>query len=210
MGSKKSNIDNEKLREELSNIKKEPFVEKKVKKKAHFDPHFLFKVLLVGHNDTGKITYLENYGNSWFKANTKLSIGISFEIKEIKIESLNIKLQIWDLATEERWRVLVPLYCRGALGALLMFEISNSKTLYILPKWIQIIRDNTNNIPLILMGNNDNSNNLSQVSKEQALEFLRSEQLDAYFECNVLTGENLKNVFESLTRMIIKKYENNT
>lgn len=210
MGLKKRNKDKRRVVEERSYDEKQPYIENKVKERAYFDPHFLFKVLLVGHNDTGKITYLENYGNSWFKANTKLSIGISFEIKEIKIENLNIKLQIWDLAIEERWRVLVPLYCRGALGAILMFEISNSETLNILSKWIQIIRDNTDNIPLILMGNNDISNNESQVSKEQALDFVKSEQLDGYFECNVITGENLKNVFENLTRMIIKNYEHNT
>lgn len=187
----------------------QPLIEQKDEEKDRFEPHFSFKVLLVGHNDSGTISYLENYGNSWFKANTKLSIGISFEIKEIKIEDVKIKLQIWDLATEERWRDLVPLYCRGALGAILMFEMSKPETLYKLPKWIRIIKDNTGNIPLILMGNIDYPNNLNQVSKEQALDFVRSEQLNGYFECNVLTGKNLNNAFESLTRLIIKNYENN-
>lgn len=209
MGLKRRKKNKKRVNEEVSYVEKKPFIDHKIKERAHFDPHFLFKVLLIGHNDLGKITYLENYGNSWFEANTKLSIGISFEIKEIKIENLNIKLQIWDLAIEDRWRDLVPFYCRGALGAILMFEISTSKTLHELSKWITTVRDNTTDIPIILMGNNDNLDNLRQVSIEQALEFVRSEQLNGYFECNILTGENLKNSFESLTRMIIKNYENN-
>jgi Ras-related protein Rab-11B len=208
MGLKKRKKDKKRLKEDLSYVKKRPLIERKVKEKVHFDPHVLLKVLLIGHNDSGKITYLESFGNSWFEANTKLSIGISFEIKEIKIENLNIKLQIWDLVTEDRWRDLVPFYCRGALGAILMFEISNSDTLQKLSKWIPIVRDNTSDIPMILMGNNDVLNNPRQVSKEQALDYVRSEQLNGYFECNVITGENLNNTFESLTRMIIKKYEN--
>jgi len=211
MGLKKRRKNKSKLKEDLSYdkvAKKQPIIEPKVKEEDHFYPDYLFKVLLVGHNDSGKITHLENFGTSWFKANTKLTIGISFEIKEIKIENLYIKLQIWDLAIQDHWRPLVPLYCRGALGAILMFEISNSETLDKLSQWVQTIRDNTANIPMILMGNYDDLNDLRQVSEQEGLDFVRSEELDGYFECNVLTGANLNTVFESLIKMIIKNYEN--
>ena len=171
----------------------------------HFDPHFLFKVLLIGHNDSGNINYLKSFGDSWFKENTKLTIGISFEIKKIKIENLNIKLQICDLSIEDRWRDMVPFYCRGAVGAILMFETSNSATFHILSKWIKVIRDNTKDIPIILIGNKDDLNDSHQITKEQSFDFVRSEQLNGYIECNVITGENLQNVFESLTRMIMMK-----
>lgn len=207
MGLKKRRRDKKRLKIDLTNVKKQPLNEGKGKKENRFDPHFTFKVLLIGHNASGKITHLESYGNAWFRANTKLSIGISFEIKEIKIENLNIKLQIWDLATEDRWRDLVPYYSRGALGAIFMFETSNSETLDKLSHWVQTVKENTTSIPMILIGNYDDSNHPRQVSKEEGLDFVRSEELNDYFECNVLTGENLENAFKSLTRMIIKKYE---
>jgi small GTP-binding protein len=208
MGLKRRRKHKKRLKEDLSYIKKEPLIELKVKEKDELFPDYLFKVLLIGHNDSGKISRLEHFGNSWFKTNTKLSIGISFEIKEIKIENLYIKLQIWDLATQDRWRIMVPYYSRGALGAIFMFEISDSETLDNLSEWVQIIRDNTPNIPIILMGNYDDLNDLRQISEEEGLEFVKSEGMDGYFECNILTGENLDNVFESLIRMIIKQYEN--
>jgi len=201
MGLIKRKKNKKKLKEDLSYVKKQPLIKPKVKEEDHFYPDFL-------HNDSGKITHLESFGASWFKENTKLSIGISFEVKQIKIENLYIKLQIWDLATQAHWGRMVPLYSKGALGAILMFEISNSETLYKLSNWVQTIRDNTKSIPMILMGHYDDLNDLRQVSKEQGLDFIKSEGLDGYFECNVLTGENLNNVFESLIRMIIKQYEN--
>jgi Ras-related protein Rab-11B len=188
-------------------VSKEPLFLPKKKKKEYFEPHFSFKVILLGHSNLGKFDYLEKFGNSWFEANTKLSIGISFGIKEIKIEDFNIKLQIWDLASEERWRPMIPYYCRGALGAILMFEISNSETLHKLSRWVQIIRDNTDNIPIILLGNNDDESDARQVTKEEALYFAKSERLDGYFESEILTGENLENAFESLTKIIVTKYE---
>lgn len=208
MGFIKRRKDKKKLKKDESYGKKSPFLERKIKEKGHFDPHFTFKVLLIGHNDSGKITHLERLGNSWFKANTKLTIGISFEVKEIRIENLYIKLQIWDLSTEDRWRDLVPFYCRGALGAILIFEKSTSETLYKLSKWVQIIRDNTTNIPMILIGNTDDLIHPPKISKETGLDFVRTEQLNGYFECNIITGKNVENAFESLTRMIIKKFEN--
>ena len=198
----KSNIE-----EKSSSIEKSPITEPKVSQETHFEPHFSFKVLLIGHDDSGKISSLESFGNSWFKSNTKLTIGISFDVKEIQIESLNIKLQIWDLATEDYWRALVPKYCRGALGAILIFEVANSNSLYQLSKWIQIIKANTPNIPMILMGNLDDSMHPRMVSAEEALEFVRSEGLNGYFESNIVQEEKLEHVFESLTRLIIKRYE---
>ncbi|TFG18835.1 MAG: GTP-binding protein, partial [Promethearchaeota archaeon] len=158
-------------------------------------------------DDSGHISSLESFGNSWFKSNTKLTIGISFEVKEIQIESLNIKLQIWDLATQDQWQELVPKYCRGALGAILIFDVANGESLYQLSKWIEIIKTNTANIPMILMGNLDGSMRPRMVSAEEALDFVRSEGLNGYFESNIVQEEKLDHVFESLTRLIIKRYE---
>jgi small GTP-binding protein len=200
MGLIKRRRNEKRTRQNSSYFNKHSLIEPKFKGEAHFDPYYLFKVLLIGYSDSGSIDYLKSFGDAWFKENTKLSIGISFEIKKIKIEHLNIKLQIWDLSIKDRWRDLIPFYCRGAVGAILMFEISNSETFQILSKWIKIIRDNTKNIPVILIGNRDD---LRQVTKQQSLDFVRSEQLNGYIECNVLTGENVNNVFESLTRMIL-------
>ncbi|MFX1408500.1 MAG: Rab family GTPase [Promethearchaeota archaeon] len=208
MGSKRRKKDKKRLKEDLSYIKKQALIKPKIEEEEELIPDFLFKVLLVGHNDSGNVTQLEHFGNSWFKSNTKLTIGISFEIKEIKIEDLYIRLQIWDLASQDRWRRMVPLYCRGALGAIFMFELSDSESLHKLSKWVETIRKNTTNIPMILMGNYEDLDNPRQVSMQQGLNFIKSEGLDGYFECNVVTGEKLNNVFESLIRLIIKKYEN--
>jgi small GTP-binding protein len=208
MGILKRSKKKKKVRENSTIVKNEPLMEQELEEEYTFIPHFSFKILLIGHNDSGKIDYLEKFGNSWFKANTKLSIGISFEVKEIKIENLNIKLQIWDIVTEDRWKDMIPYHCRGALGAILMFETSNFDTLLQLTRWVHIIRQNTNNIPMILMGNNDNLTNNRQVSMDEIMNFVKSENLNGYFECDVVGGENLENAFQSLTRLIINKYEN--
>jgi small GTP-binding protein len=207
MGFFKKKKDERKLSEKLSSIERQPPIERNISKEEQFEPHFSFKIVLIGHNDSGKISTIERFGNSWFEANTKLTLGISFEVKEIQIEDLNIKLQIWDLVTEERWRALVPYYCRGALGAILIFDVSNLESLSQLSKWVQIIKANTTNIPLILLGNLEDSNRPRMVSVEMALDFVRSEGLNGYFECNIVKGEKLEHVFDSLTRLIIKRYE---
>ncbi|MEJ2294296.1 MAG: GTP-binding protein [Candidatus Lokiarchaeota archaeon] len=194
--------------EEIDNLRENEYLkEPKIRENEYFEPHFLFKVILIGHNDSGKISSLERFGNSWFESNTKLTLGISFEVKEIRIENINIKLQIWDLAAKERWKILAPYYCRGALGAILIFDVSNAKSLYQLLEWVQIIRENTKSIPIILMGNLDESNNPREVSAESALDFLKSNGLSGYFEGNIAKGEKFANIFESLIHLIIKKYD---
>ena len=196
-----------KVSDKLSSIEKQPRIERRISEETQFEPDFSFKILLIGHNDSGNISSLESFGNSWFKINTRITLGISFDVKEIHIESLNIKLQIWDLSTEDRWRAMVPFYCRGALGAMLIFDVSNLESLFQLSKWIKIIKANTAKIPMILMGNLEDSTHPRMVSAEKALEFVKSEGLNGYFESNIAKQEKLENIFESLTRLIIKKYE---
>ena len=207
MGFLKRKKRKKELKEKSYFQEKKYFSKPKIREEEYFEPHFLFKIIVIGHNVSGEISSLERFGNSWFKSNTKLTIGISFEVKQIRIENFNIKLQIWDLATQEQWKDLAHFYCRGALGAILIFDVFNAKSLYHLSKWVQIIRANTKNIPIILMGNLDESDSPREVSAEIALDFVNSNELSGYFECNILKGEKFENMFESLTRLIIKKYD---
>ena len=88
MGFFKRNQRKRNVNDKVSSIDKGPVKEPKVKQESHFEPHLSFKVLLIGHDNSGHISSLESFGNSWFKSNTKLTIGISFEVKEIRLRVL--------------------------------------------------------------------------------------------------------------------------
>ena len=54
--------------------------------------------------------------------------GIDFKIRTIELDGKKIKLQIWDTAGQERFRTITTAYYRGAMGIMLVYDITNEKS----------------------------------------------------------------------------------
>ena len=52
-----------------------------------------------------------------------------------------IKLQIWDTAGQERFRTLTTAYYRGAMGILLMYDVTNLESYNNLSYWLRNIQE---------------------------------------------------------------------
>lgn len=68
-----------------------------------------------------------------------LSIGIDFKIKTVELRGKKIKLQIWDTAGQERFHTITTSYYRGAMGIMLVYDITNEKTFDDIVKWLRNI-----------------------------------------------------------------------
>ena len=115
---------------------------------------YLFKIILAGSGGCGKTTLLNRYTTGQFNSDTKMTIGVDFAVHylELSEDKGAATLQIWDFGGEERFRTMLPSFCQGASGALLFFDLVRTHTFYELDEWINIIRRNTHNIPIILLG----------------------------------------------------------
>lgn len=70
-----------------------------------------------------------------------ISIGIDFKQKLINLDGVPIKLQIWDTAGQERFRTLTTAYYRGAMGILLMYDVTNLESYNNLSYWLRNIQE---------------------------------------------------------------------
>lgn len=86
--------------------------------------HFLFKVVLIGDSGVGKSQILSRFTRGEFAVESKSTIGVEFATKNIDIDNKIIKTQIWDTAGQERYRAITSAYYRGAVGALLIYDIT--------------------------------------------------------------------------------------
>ena len=74
-----------------------------------------------------------------FNLESKSTIGVEFATRTVTTQDNKvIKAQIWDTAGQERYRAITSAYYRGAVGALLVYDISKSATFENVEKWLKV------------------------------------------------------------------------
>lgn len=172
---------------------------------------YTFKVVLFGDSQTGKTTLAHRFLTNLFKADITMTLGVEFLLKQVDMDNINVKLQIWDFAGEERFRFLFPSYIKGANGAIFMYDITNYASLAHVDDWFEIVdKEIDYDFPIIFVGGKTDLMHLKEVSTRRAMEVANSKGADGFIECSSKNGENIHKIFHLLTKLIlkIKKPEN--
>lgn len=101
---------------------------------------YLFKVVIIGDSAVGKSNLLSRYARNEFNINSKATIGVEFQTQSMEIEGKEVKAQIWDTAGQERFRAVTSAYYRGAVGALVVYDISRRSTFDSVVRWLDELK----------------------------------------------------------------------
>lgn len=165
----------------------------------------VLKVLTAGEGGVGKTTLLHRYIDGKFSSETKMTIGVEFFLKELNIDGQKVMLQLWDFGGQERFRFLLESYVIGARGALLMFDLTRAMTLENIKQWVQIVRKEDPELPILFLGSKSDLVNDICVEDDYIEEFKQYFDLYDFLRISSKTGVNVELSFESLTRQILKK-----
>ena len=97
---------------------------------------YLFKVVVIGDSGVGKSNLLSRFTRNEFNLESKSTIGVEFATRTVSMEGKTIKAQIWDTAGQERYRAITSAYYRGAVGALVVYEITKDVSFTNVSKWL--------------------------------------------------------------------------
>jgi small GTP-binding protein len=159
---------------------------------------YLYKVVLIGDSGVGKSNLLSRFTRNEFNLETKSTIGVEFATRSIQTEGKTIKAQIWDTAGQERYRAITSAYYRGAVGALLVYDISKHATFKNVERWLQELRENADrNIVIMLVGNKSDLRHLREVPTEEAKEFSEKNKL-SFIETSALDSSNVELAFQNI------------
>jgi small GTP-binding protein len=84
--------------------------------------------LLIGDSGVGKSCCLLRFSEDSFTPSFITTIGIDFKIRTIELDGKRVKLQIWDTAGQERFRTITTAYYRGAMGILLVYDVTDERS----------------------------------------------------------------------------------
>lgn len=134
-------------------------------------------------------------------------LGIDFKIRTIELDGKKIKLQIWDTAGQERFRTITTAYYRGAMGIMLVYDVTNEKSFENIKNWIRNIEENASaDVEKMLLGNKCELEDKRQVTKEKG-EQLALEYNIRFLETSAKTAIHVEEAFFTLARDIKAKTE---
>ncbi|XP_015430440.1 PREDICTED: ras-related protein Rab-3 [Dufourea novaeangliae] len=142
---------------------------------------YMFKLLIIGNSSVGKTSFLFRYADDSFTSAFVSTVGIDFKVKTVFRNEKRVKLQIWDTAGQERYRTITTAYYRGAMGFILMYDITNEESFNSVQDWVERV-----------------------ISEERGKQL--ADQLGVqFFETSAKENINIKTVFEQLVDFICDK-----
>ncbi|XP_052724950.1 ras-related protein RABA3 isoform X2 [Vigna angularis] len=168
---------------------------------------YVFKVVVIGDSAVGKTQILSRFAKNEFCLDSKSTIGVEFQTKTVTINAKLIKAQIWDTAGQER--AVTSAYYRGALGAMLVYDITKRQSFDHVARWLEELRAHADSsIVIMLVGNKADLVEQRMVPTEDAVEFAEDQGL-FFSETSALSGDNVESAFlkllEEINSVVSKK-----
>ena len=163
-------------------------------------------ILLLGDLAVGKTSLIARYTNGIFNETYISTVGIENLLKQEIINNENVLVKIWDTVGQERFRAITPSILRNAEGVIIVFDVTSKDSFENIKEWINTLKinvgDNTNSIPVIIVGNKIDKEDEREIEKNDALKFAEDNKYK-YFETSAKTGEGVDDAFRDMARQIL-------
>jgi len=172
----------------------------------------LLKICIIGDSSVGKTNVLFKFIEGQFSPLHVATIGFDYKSKIITLPSSKkkVKLQIWDTAGQEKYMSMNKSLFQRVQGIILMYDITNRATFERLQIWLNLIKQMTNEIPIILVGNKldleDNEEHGRIVEYNEGDDFANENDIE-FFEVSAKNGDNIENVFISIAQKVLNSLQ---
>jgi small GTP-binding protein len=169
----------------------------------------LIKLSIIGDSSVGKSNFLFKFVEGQFSPLHVATIGFDYKSRIITLPNFKkkVKLQIWDTAGQEKYMSVNKNLFQRVQGVILMYDITSRETFERLNIWLNIIKQMTNDIPIVLVGNKldleDNEDDGRIIEYGEGEDFAKENDFD-FFEVSAKNGTNVEKAFISIAEKILK------
>lgn len=174
-----------------------------------------YKIILLGDSGVGKSNLIFRFTKNAFFVDLKPTIGVEFFSKTVQIDNNKlVKAQMWDTAGQERYQYIATSFYRNAVGAIIVYDVTNRKSFDHVSKWLKEVEENAHeDCVAMLVGNKfDLYSNHEGINKKRMVSVRDGKELAekngiSYFETSALSGKGVSEAFHELIQHIFLKLE---
>lgn len=166
---------------------------------------------MLGDTATGKTSFIKRYVHNAHSKDHKATVGVDFVLKQIRINNKSVRLQLWDIAGQDRFGAIARVYYKDAKGALLLYDVTRQDTFRNVLIWKKEIDDKVklpdgSELPVLLVGNKCDLDDRRQVDNdaERMNEFVQEHGFIDWYETSAKDGTNIHEATTDLVKDILK------
>lgn len=165
----------------------------------------IYKVALIGDGNVGKTSLVRRFCEGKFDESRILTIGVDFQIKTVQLGEKTVRLSIWDIAGQDRFRAFRDQFYSGTLAAALVYDVTSPATFFNLARWRNEVLASVPGVPLAVIGNKKDLGPV--VPPGEAEGWAKFEGRMPFLQTSALTGENVEAFFQGLAYLAYKQTE---
>jgi len=158
--------------------------------------------VMCGDGGVGKTSLVSVLTGMGFNPLQRLTVGVSHYVRDVSVCDGPVRLVLWDLGGEERFRFLAPVFLRGARGAVFVFDLTREETFEHVEEWLDITLSTIGDVPRVLVGNKVDLEELRVVPRSYAELYARKRGFLAYYEVSAKAGVDVEKPFLKLAEAI--------
>jgi small GTP-binding protein len=168
------------------------------------------KICLLGDAGVGKTSLIRRYVYSMFDDKYVTTIGTNVSSKILHLDQKGrkviVKLLVWDLMGNPRFKKVRETAIRGAGGAIIVCDVTRKETLRAIEEWTGSMLESAGDIPWVLIVNKCDLKADDGITHEDASECASRYGVPYYFT-SAKTSENVEEVFRVVAGQILSGEE---
>jgi small GTP-binding protein len=167
-----------------------------------------YKIVVIGASAVGKSSIVQRLVQDTFTTDGTTTCGADFYSHTFTVNNEPIRLQIWDTAGQERFRSISKSYFRNAIGAVLVYDITNLNSFDQVSDWLNDLHSlAAPNAYILLVGNKSDLEGSRQVGVDLVKDFAERHHLER-IETSAQSGKNVQEAFARMALEVSNRVAN--
>mmetsp|Transcript_22376 Transcript_22376/g.70229 ORF Transcript_22376/g.70229 Transcript_22376/m.70229 type:complete len:237 (+) Transcript_22376:31-741(+) len=170
----------------------------------------VLKLIVIGDTGAGKSSIMHRFIERRHDPRLANTTGVEFGVRTVLVDGSKVKLHVWDTAGQERFRSVTKSYYRGAVGCIIVFDLTNRGSFEHVGEWLREARRlSSHHVAVMLVGNKSDLEDRRQVPRAEAVQYAQGHDA-SYTEASACTGDGIDACFEEVARQVLARIRSGT